>query len=176
MRQIVLLRGINVGKAKRVAMAELRELLTSLGHSDVKTVLNSGNAVVTTGARAAQTEQAVHAAIADRFGLDVAVVVRSSDQLASAMAADPFRSVATNGARHFLGFCSAAPEAAVARRLTGMSGDDFQVAVDGRHLYLWCPSGLLDSGFAALDLARLLGVDCTLRNWNTVEKLVALSD
>lgn len=175
MRQIVLLRGINVGKAKRVAMAELRELLTSLGHSDVKTVLNSGNAVVTTGARAAQTEQAVHAAIADRFGLDVAVVVRSSDQLASAMAADPFRSVATNGARHFLGFCSTAPEAAVARRLTGMSGDDFQVAVDGRHLYLWCPSGLLDSGFGALNLGHLLGVECTLRNWNTVEKMLSLA-
>lgn len=175
MRQIVLLRGINVGRAKRIPMAELRVLLSDLGYTDVKTVLNSGNAVITAGPRAAHVERAVRSAIADRFGFDVAVVVRSSDELAAATAGDPFRSIATDGARHFLGFCSAAPEAAAARRLTGMSGDDFQVAVDGRHLYLWCPSGLLDSGFGALDLGHLLGVECTLRNWNTVEKMLSLA-
>lgn len=174
MRQIVLLRGINVGKAKRIAMADLRELLADLGHAEVTTLLNSGNAVVSTDAKTADTEQAVRAGIADRFGFEVAVVVRTATQWATAMSDDPFTDTATDGARHFVGFCSAPPKAAAAKEFAALSGDDFQVAAVGAHIFAWCPAGLLNSGLGAVDLPRILGVDTTMRNWNTVEKLAAL--
>jgi uncharacterized protein (DUF1697 family) len=176
MRQIVLLRGINVGKAKRIAMAELRELLADLGHTDVQTLLNSGNAVVSTDTKTADTEQAVRAAISERYGFEVAVVVRTAKQWATAMSHDPFGKTATDGARHFVGFCSAAPKAAAAKEFAALSGDDFQVAAVGAQIFAWCPSGLLNSGFGAIDLRRILGVDTTMRNWNTVEKLAAMVD
>lgn len=176
MRQIVLLRGINVGKAKRIAMADLRELLTGLGHTEVTTLLNSGNAVVSTDAKARDTENAVHAAIANRYGFDVAVAVRTADQLAKAMAADPFAKIATDGAKHFIGFCSEAPKAAAAKDFAALSNDDFQVAAARDHLYAWCPAGLLDSGLGSVDLPLVLGVDCTMRNWNTAVKLAALAE
>lgn len=175
MRQIVLLRGINVGKAKRIAMADLRELLAGLGHTDVKTLLNSGNAVVTTDDSAASTEKAVRAAISQRYGFDVAVVVRTADQLATAMATDPFGKIATDGSRHFIGFCSAKPKAAAAKGFAALSGEKFQVAAFGDHVYAWCPDGLLGSGLGDVDLPKVLGVDCTMRNWNTAEKLAQLA-
>lgn len=176
MRQIVLLRGINVGKAKRIAMADLREMLAGLGHTDVRTLLNSGNAVVTTDTKTADTEQAVRAAISDHFGFEVAVVARTAKQWATAMSDDPFTETATDGARHFVGFCSAAPKVAAAKEFAALSGDDFQVAAIGAHIFAWCPAGLLNSGLGAVDLPRILGVDTTMRNWNTVQKLADIID
>ncbi|MDQ6658372.1 MAG: DUF1697 domain-containing protein [Actinomycetota bacterium] len=175
MRQIVLLRGINVGRAKRIAMADLRELLAGLGYTDVKTLLNSGNALVTTDESAIDTEKAVRAAISKRYGFDVAVVVRTADQLTKAMTADPFQKFAPDGSRHFIGFCSAKPKAAAVKTFAALSGERFQVAASGNHIYAWCPDGLMGSGLGDVDLPKVLGVDCTIRNWNTAEKLALLA-
>ena len=81
---VALLRGINVGKAKRVSMAELRTLLSGLGYTNVATLLNSGNAVF----RAPKGISAGHAteiaaAISDRLKLDVPVIVKSARELAT---------------------------------------------------------------------------------------------
>jgi len=97
-RFVVLLRGINVGRAKRLAMADLRALLADAGYTDVRTVLNSGNAVVTgpdepPAAHAARVETA----ITERTGLDVRVVVLTAGQLHEVAAANPFTDVALTG-------------------------------------------------------------------------------
>jgi uncharacterized protein (DUF1697 family) len=86
-RYVVLLRGINVGKAKRVAMADLRALLAGAGYTDVRTVLNSGNAVVT-GPDEPTAEQAtrIEDAITERTGLDVRAVVLTADALRTDLA------------------------------------------------------------------------------------------
>jgi len=96
-RQIALLRGINVGKNKRIAMADLRRLLTDAGFSDVVTLLQSGNIVFTgagSGAGSDTSSDATNArrierAIAEKYGFDVDVIVRSTAELAAAITANP---------------------------------------------------------------------------------------
>jgi uncharacterized protein (DUF1697 family) len=104
-RFVALLRGVNVGKAKRVPMAELRELLTSLGYRNVRTLLNSGNAVFDSTARsgAAQATR-IRAAIAERMNLEVPVIVKSADDIAGACAENSLLSKATDHARLLAAF------------------------------------------------------------------------
>lgn len=173
-RQIVLLRGINVGKAKRIAMADLRALLTDLGHTGVATVLQSGNVVVTAPTAPAATEKAVRTAIADRFGFDVAVLVRTATELVAAIGADPFGDDAPDGSKHLLGFLSGTPKAGAMDAVIERH-DDGNLRFEKGHLYLWCPDGALKSPFATVDWKRELGVDVTMRNWNTATKLAALA-
>ena len=80
-RQIVLLRGINLGSRNRIAMPELREALAGAGFEDVQTYLQSGNVVLSSDASPEQVAREAERQIAKRFGLDIAVVVRTRDEL-----------------------------------------------------------------------------------------------
>lgn len=176
---LALIRGINVGPSKRVAMADLRDLLAELGYSDVRTHLQSGNAVFSTGAKPSAVAVDIEEALADKVGVRASVVVRTGRQLAAAMAADPLADIADNGSRHFLGFLSAAPDPAKVAGLPEL-GDAADTAPDavrlvGDHLYLWCPNGILKATFSRVDWDRKLGVVVTMRNWNTATKLAELA-
>ena len=168
-RQIALLRGINVGGNKGVEMARLRTLLEELGYRDVRTYVNSGN-VVFTGPR--RSEQHLETAIAKTFGFEVPVVLRSRDELADIVHANPLRDVATDPAKHLVVFCAAdAP--------TDLEPADFApetFAVRGREVYLWAPGGIGNSPLAKLLANKSLGAKSTARNWRTVEKLLELAD
>ncbi|HXI80857.1 MAG TPA: DUF1697 domain-containing protein, partial [Verrucomicrobiae bacterium] len=88
---IALLRGINLGPRNKIAMAELRELLEGLGFDDVRTHILSGNAIFTSTRRsAARLEAEIERAIERRFGFDVAVLVRTREELAAVVEANPF--------------------------------------------------------------------------------------
>jgi hypothetical protein len=85
-----LLRGINVGHAKRVAMADLRALVEKLGYGDVRTLLNSGNIVFTgPGASPEDAAARIEAALSSRLGVSARVTVLTAAQLAAAAAANP---------------------------------------------------------------------------------------
>jgi uncharacterized protein (DUF1697 family) len=168
-RQIALLRGVNVGGNKRVEMARLRALLEELGYRDVRTYVNSGN-VVFSGPR--RSEQHLEAAIAKAFGFEVPVVLRSRDELADVVDANPLRDIATDPAKHLVVFCAAKPS-------TDLDPADFApetFQVRGREVYLWMPGGIRDSPLAKLLATKALGDKSTARNWRTVEKLLALAD
>ncbi|MGZ3461259.1 MAG: DUF1697 domain-containing protein, partial [Archangium sp.] len=99
-RQIALIRGINVGRAKRVAMAELRALVEELGYTDVRTLLNSGNVVFTTPGRTAGNAAArIEAALATGLGVPARVTVLSAGELATVVAENPLLAVATDPSR-----------------------------------------------------------------------------
>ncbi len=184
-RVVALLRGINVGGAKKVEMARLRALIESLGHENVRTLLNSGNAVFTCHGPAAQVAGALEDAIEAEFGFTSRVVVRTGTELAKAMKADPLLDepslgvpsrnvVMANGSRHFVGFMAEKPRAAAVKELAARDFGDDLLRIVGPHLYLWCPQGLSASAFFKLDFDRELGVAVTSRNWNTVTKLAEL--
>jgi uncharacterized protein (DUF1697 family) len=171
-RYIVLLRGINVGRAKRVAMGDLRDAISSLGHSDVKTLLNSGNVVLT--ADKAPTVKALHDAVKYATGVSSDVVLLPGKQLVRIVDENTLADVATDPSRLQVMFFADDGDRKRLRNLTKDSWDPEQIAV-GRHAaYLWCPDGILSSPLMqAVDEQDIRGT-VTTRNWRTVTKLAAL--
>jgi uncharacterized protein (DUF1697 family) len=177
--QIALIRGINVGTAKRVAMADLRKMLTGLGYTDVRTLLNSGNAIFGSTDSVAKVTAAVEQGLAGDLGVPAQVLVRTRAQVESAMAADPLAELATDGAKHFLGFLVDKPSKSAIDGIAELA-DDADTAPDvarliNGHLYLWCPNGISNATFAKVSWDKKLGTAVTMRNWNTLTKLVALA-
>jgi uncharacterized protein (DUF1697 family) len=173
--QVALLRGVNVGSAKRVAMADLRALVEGLGYGGVRTLLNSGNVVydapgVAPAAAAARIEQAL---VAD-LSVSVRVVALSAAELDAAVAVSPLAAVADNPSRLLV----AVPADRRARAaLTPLAGQDWApeaLALGARVAYLWCPDGVISSKLSAA-VGRLLGDAVTSRNWTTMVKLQALA-
>jgi uncharacterized protein (DUF1697 family) len=175
-RYAVLLRGINLGKVKRVGMADLRKLLTEEGYGNVATLLQSGNVVLDTEQSADKLGPAIEQAIEKRFGFPVAVILRSREELARVVATNPLREVATDGSKYVVAFMAEPPKSPVSDVLKGVDLGGDRHAVDGAEMYIWCPNGLRDSPLmTALGKAKD-GPSATVRNWNTVEKLHAMMD
>ena len=176
---IALIRGINVGTSKRVPMAALREMLSGLGYSDVRTHLNSGNAVFGSDDSPAQVAAAIEKGLADDLKVPAQVVVRSRDQLVAAMAADPLTADTSDGSRHFLGFLRATPKPAAVKDIPELADDadnaPDEVRLVGDHLYLWCPNGSLKATFSKVNWDKRLGTPVTVRNWNTATKLAEIA-
>jgi uncharacterized protein (DUF1697 family) len=174
-RVAALLRAVNVGGRNRVPMAELRAALTAGGFANVKTLLQSGNVALDCKQNRVRSVAAeIEAILRETFGVQSAVVIRNSSELADAMAADPIISSMTDPSRHLVGFASEAPQAGKARDLEERDFGDDLLRVVGQHVYLWCPAGLSASAFAKLNLERALGVTITVRNWRTVSRLAEL--
>lgn len=178
---IVLLRGINVGQAKQVPMADLRTLLEDAGYGDVRTLLRSGNVVLTAGSGAPATAAAQVAAdvserLGARFGFPIDVVVRTGAQLRKVAAEDPFDGMADDGARRHVAFLSGTPDRAALQRLLELdAAPELLVRGGPTDLHLWTPGGMAHSVLTK-ELARAkLGVAVTVRNWNTVQKLLAMT-
>jgi uncharacterized protein (DUF1697 family) len=176
MRQIALLRGINLGARRRVAMPELRELLAGLGYEDVRTLLQSGNVVLGARQRRDRLARALEREIEEGLGVAAAVVVRSRDELAAVVARNPVADVMTDGRRLQVSFLAGDPDPAYVEQLAAADLGDERVAVIGRELYAWHPHGIQRSPLAKLISDKGLGTTATARNWNTVGKLLALAD
>jgi uncharacterized protein (DUF1697 family) len=174
--QIALLRGINVGAHKRIAMADLRELLSALGYDDAHTLLQSGNVVLTANARPEQLAQALERAIAGKLGVDTPVVVRTRAQLAAIAAHNPLAEVATEPKLYQVSFLSAKPNTSAMRELAALDLAPERFVHHGREIYAWHPNGIQRSPLAKLLTDKRLGVTVTARNWNTVGKLLELAD
>ncbi len=148
---VALIRGINVGRAKRVAMADLRSLFTSLGYREVKTLLNSGNVVFSArGDPAARIEKALTA----RLRVSARVVVLTAAELGAVIDGNPLVDIASNPSRLLVA-------------VLAKPGDRSRVAP------LWCPGGIARSRLTEA-VGRALGDSVTTRNWATITKLQAL--
>jgi uncharacterized protein (DUF1697 family) len=175
-RHIVLLRGINLGSRNRVSMPQLRELLTEAGLEDVRTYLQSGNAVVTSSASPERVARECERHIADALELDIDVVVRTRDELADVVRRNPLRKIATDPKRYQVSFLSKKPDPSVVRKLRGLVVEPEQLVVSGREIYAWHPAGVARSKLWVQLAGRGLGVTATARNWTTVTNLLALAD
>ena len=177
---IALLRGINVGGRNRLAMADLRATVEAIGGRDVATVLQSGNIVVDDGDGAsggrdeAAWAEALHAAIAERHGLDVGVVVRTPGELAAALEHHPDADRIDPKFAH-VAFLDREPlpDAVDAIAPDAFAPDRWDLV--GRDLFLTYPNG---SGRSKMTIDRFeqpWGVVATARNLRTVAKLVDLA-
>jgi uncharacterized protein (DUF1697 family) len=173
--QVALLRGVNVGAAKRVAMADLRALVEGLGYGGVRTLLNSGNVVYDApGVAPAAAAARIERALAADLGVRARVVALTAAELGAAVAANPLAAVAGNPSRLLV----AVPADRQARTaLEPLAAQDWApeaFALGARVAYLWCPDGVIASTLAAA-VGRLLGDAVTSRNWTTMVKLEALA-
>jgi uncharacterized protein (DUF1697 family) len=184
---IALLRGVNVG-GKKVVMAELREVVASLGHADVATYIQSGNVLFSsdqadTGELAAGLEQAM----AETLGVQAGVVVLSREELAQVVRDNPYAGEPNPKFVHVI-FLRPDPDPdpgmadrlADARAQAAQKGSRDTAQLTGRAVFLHTPDG-----FGTSELAKLLGRAGgpmsargagTARNWATVTKLLALCD
>jgi uncharacterized protein (DUF1697 family) len=177
---VALLRGINVGGRNKVAMADLREVVSSLGHTDVVTYIQSGNVVFTSrSADTAGLAASLETRLAERLGVRPLVVVLSRDELARVIADNPFPD--ETDPKHLHAWFRAEPLEPDELRAVGeaeqrarQKGSRDDVRVVGRTLFLRTPDGLGRSELAA-QLARP-AARATARNWATVTKLLALMD
>lgn len=172
--QVALLRGINVGRAKRVAMADLRALMADLGYGAVRTVLNSGNVVYrnaqdTSAAAAVRIEQA----LGERLGVSARVTVITAHELARVVAANPLLEMADNPSRLLVAFMLDADDCRKLEPLLATDWSPEALALGERVAYLWCPTGVLASRLPVA-VGAALGEGTTTRNWATVQKLYAL--
>lgn len=176
---VLLLRGINVGTAKQVGMADLKAALEQppAGYEGVRTHLRSGNVVMRAPDDASPEEVArdVERRIERRFGFDVAVVVRTRDELAATVQADPLGEVADNPSRHLVAFLDVKPPRALLEALRGAEVAPERFAVVGRDIHLWLPGGVTGSPLSKLLTPKRAGGTVTVRNWATATKLLELA-
>ncbi|MCO7222358.1 DUF1697 domain-containing protein [Klenkia sp. PcliD-1-E] len=177
-RSVVLLRGINVGKAKRIGMGPLREALTARGYAEVATHLQSGNVVLGTDRGQEDLAADVRACIAEEFGHDVPVVVRSAAELADVVVAGPVALPAgteLDPARYLVTFLPVVPDAAAVAAVPAAGPGEGAWALRGRDLHLWLPDGVLATPVGGWAWDRLLGTTGTGRNWTTVTRVAAMA-
>lgn len=173
-RHVALFRGINVGRAKRIAMTELRALLESFGYSGVRTLLNSGNVTFDGVAKPATWHaRRIRAAVAETLGVDSLVIVKSAAEVSAALAANPLLDVASDHSRLLLAFTSEPADLAAVQALGELASGNESFAVGEHAAYLWCGDGILESPLATR-LLKVLDKTGTTRNLATVLKIAAL--
>jgi len=174
---VALLRGINVGGHKQVAMADLRDLLTRQGFTDVRSLLQSGNLVFRSNARSgAQLERLLEAEAEKRLGVQADFFIRTAEECKAIIAGNPFREEAERDPGHLLVmFLRVAPKLKDVEALQAAIAGPEVVRAQGRHAYIVYPDGIGRSRLTHTLIEKKLGTRGTGRNWNTVVKLGALA-
>ena len=173
---IALLRGVNVGKAKRVPMADFRKLLAALGYTDAVTLLNSGNAVFRSrSGTPARLASAIAEAIARKLKVEVPVIVKSATELAEIVAENPFKVDEAEHSRFLVAFTQEPKLLGELAAIEPLVKPPERFAI-GRHAaYLYCANGILESRAGAALLGKA-GRRATTRNFATTLKLRALAE
>ena len=175
--RVALIRGINVGKAKRVAMADLRAGLEAVGYENVRTLLNSGNVVFTVPAKSKGDPAArVEEVLEKRLRVPAKVVLLTAAELAEAVDGNPLLDQAEGEPARFL--VAALAERVDRKGLAALAEQDWApdaLALGKRVAYLWCAGGILESKLLTA-FNRATGDGATTRNWTTMLKLRTLAE
>lgn len=175
-RYVALLRGINVGGKKKVPMADLKKMLEASGYTNVKTLLNSGNAIfdAETASRKKLKDE-IERAIEKTFGFSAQTIIRSIDEIATLIKTHPFKGInVTPATRLYVTFMADAPVSTL--KIPYESPDALYriLSVDDAHI---CSVLIVSDTKNTTDAMKILekeyGKNITTRNWNTVEKMVS---
>lgn len=176
---LALLRGINVGRVNRVPMADLRALLTGLGHSDVTTHLQSGNALFRSGRTdpdAMATD--IETALTRELGVNVRVLVRDEEDLRRVVGTNPLAEVADDPSKLLVTFLSV-PTAGANLAAVDPAAYAPEVMVPGeREVYVWYPEGVRKAKLNPTFFEKRYPAEAraagTARNWNTLTRLAGM--
>ena len=174
-RQIALLRGINVGRAKRIAMADLRKLLTEMGFANVRTLLNSGNVVFDCNSKdARQSATRIEEGLVMRLGVPARVTVLDAEQLDGVVEDNSLCEMANDHSRLLVAVLNNPADRAKLEPLAHQDWKPEAFALGRWAAYIWCADGILASRAAAA-MGKAVGDAVTTRNWTTINKLHALA-
>jgi uncharacterized protein (DUF1697 family) len=172
---IALLRGVNVGKAKRIAMADLRSLVEGLGYGEVRTLLNSGNVVFSAPAKLkGDPAPRIEKAIAARLGVATRVTALTAAQLATIVEENALLRIANDPSRLIVTVLSDAEARGKVKPLVRQDWKPDALALGTHAAYLWCTSGTIDSKVSQV-VSKALGDGATSRNWATILKLATMA-
>lgn len=170
---IALFRGINVVGKNPLPMRGLVGILERMGCKDVRTYIQSGNAVFRTGKRqTGKFAEAIGSRIYKEHGFKPKVLLLSVAQLKTAIEKNPF-STADGQALHFM-FLESSPKKPDLAALVAVKSPSEKFKLENKVFYLYAPDGVGRSKLVA-KVERALGVPVTGRNWNTVSKLLAMA-
>ena len=173
MRYVAFLRAVNVGK-RIVKMERLKASCEALDLANVATFIASGNVVFDARRGAAGLEAAIEQKLHADFGFVVETMIRSIDELRDVQAYVACRRLAGEpGVSLYVGFLKKAPAPAAAAAVASLTNDVDRLSVHGRELYWQAAKGFAESTVPAAKLEKLLRTPATLRNLNTVDRLVA---
>jgi uncharacterized protein (DUF1697 family) len=176
MRHLALLRGVNVGGKHKLPMKDLVALLEGLGCSQVRTYIQSGNAVFEAPAAvSAALPRTLAAAILKKAGFEAPVLLRSVAQAAAAVKANPFLARGLGPEHLHVGFLADKPAAALVRALDPARSPGDAFAVVGSEVYLHLPNGVARTKLTNAYFDAALETVCSMRNWRSVEALLALA-
>jgi uncharacterized protein (DUF1697 family) len=173
---IALFRGINVGGSGQLPMQGLTAILESLGAQQVRTYIQSGNAVFQSNLDdRVELSRALSEAIFQRYGFQPVVLILRGEELLRAMAENPFPEAEADPASLHLGFFASQPEKPDLDKLTSLKKESERFQLGDGVFYLHAPEGVGRSRLAA-GAEKALGVPMTDRNWKTVCKLRDLAE
>jgi uncharacterized protein (DUF1697 family) len=172
---ISLLRGINVGKSKRISKEELIKLHESLGFKNAQTFIQSGNVVFETSISSnKKISDLISKSFQENYGFDVPVVVLTSKELEKVLKKNPYQKEAVKDAsKALIGFLSSQPDPAKLRSMNALKSPPNIFKADSSALYLFCPEGV---GRAKLpNFEKTLGVGITFRNARVSEQILQIA-
>jgi uncharacterized protein (DUF1697 family) len=167
---IALLRGINVGKAKRVAMADLRAIVQALGYGDVKTILNSGNIVFSSAHDAVRSAKRIEEAMVAELGVSSRIIGLSSGELEDVISRNPLPDATSEPSRFLIAIVRDSSALAPLQKLAKQDWGSELLALGKREAWMWCPEGIL-GGKLVESVGRALGDTVTTRNWATLLRI-----
>lgn len=171
---VAMLRGINVGGKKKVPMKELRDLVTAAGCEQVVTYIQTGNAIFTSSAAATEVATDLEARIKKVFGFEVVVVVRTAAQLEAVLKANPFGG-GVEGTKLVVAFLRDKPKPNALKGIDASIYEPERFKLKGSELYLHLPNGQGQMKLKYSMFDKVLATPSTVRNWNTVTKVVELT-
>jgi uncharacterized protein (DUF1697 family) len=170
---VVLLRGVMPTGKNKVPMAQLRDVLSKAGFINVRTYIQSGNALLDTQLSASEVEKQVHELIKKHIGADLVVVVRTGEQLQHVIDNNPFTQ--EDISRVFFVLFAELPPQQKAKELMAEDFGDEKLVIAETAGYMYIPGNAARSKLSNVKLEKKLGVGATTRNFNTLKKLVELS-
>lgn len=171
---VALLRGINLGAHKKVAMGDLRDLSVELGLSDPETYARSGNLIVATDHSEDDLARTLQSAMNDRFGFDIPVICRPGPELLDIARSHPFSDLGLDQRLLHVAFLDEEPAGDPNQVIDADSYAPDRFVADGREVYLAYPDGSARSTLTHAVLEKALQVSATARNWRTVTKLAEM--
>lgn len=166
------MRGINVGGNKRMTMTDLKLLYETLGFEQIDSYIQSGNVVFCSNMTSTtEIGKALSAAIYQKYGFEVPVLVRTLTEVEALLTSNPFISMGFNENELYISLLSELPSTAAIEQLNALPNFGDECCIKGREIYLHCPHSYMQTRWQNSFLEKKLKIIATTRNWRTIQEM-----